>query len=155
MHPAVETILSRMKSHPDEFVNSGKWTQAIGDYKKWFTKEELDAVNEGLRGLRMGQFQERIFKILTDDTLDQTIEDNSAFGMAPMKMSGRPVNYGLTTSATGTSSILGGTGATTLSSVSQIAAQQHIDSLKEEIRRMRIQQKIDLGTDLFKELPDE
>ena len=142
MHPAVETILSRMKSHPDEFVNSGKWTQAIGDYKKWFTKEELDAVNEGLRELRMGQFQERIFKILTDDTLDQTIEDNSAFGMAPMKMSGQPVSY-----ASGTPTILnGGTGAT---SISQIVTQQHIDDIKEELKRIRAQQKMDLELDMY------
>ena len=136
MHPAVKTILSRMKSHPDEFSNSGKWNQVIGDYKKWFTKEEQDAVNEGLRELRMGQFQERVFKILTDDTLDQTIEDNSAFGMAPMKMSGQPIRM-------------------QSSSPSQIAMQHHIDSLKEEIRRMRIRGELDPDTDEFKELSDE
>jgi len=131
MHPAVETILSRMKSHPDEFVNSGKWTQAIGDYKKWFTKEELDAVNEGLRELRMGQFQERIFKILTDDTLDQTIEDNSRYGQPPLNRQRIRMH-------------------------SSSPTQLEIEEIKLEIEKMRLEheQKY-LDTDLFLGSPNE
>lgn len=130
MHPAVETILSRMKSHPDEFVNSGKWTQAIGDYKKWFTKEELDAVNEGLRELRMGQFQERIFKILTDDTLDQTIEDNSKYGQPPLSRQRIRMHS---------------------SSPTQI----ELEAIKLEIEKMKLEQQRHLDTDLFLGSPNE
>lgn len=136
MHPAVETILSRMKSNPEEFNSSGKWMYLLDDYRTHFTKEEDQAIKNGIRELRMGQLQERIFKILTDDTLDQTIEDNSAFGMAPMKMSGQPINYGITTAINGTgSSTILNTGATTASTTLQ---------LTEELRHFRDAQQLAL-----------
>ena len=84
MHPAVETILSRMKSHPGEFSNhSSKWITLLEDYRTHFTEEEDQAIEDGLRELRMTELQERVFKTLTDDTLDQTIEDNASYGHPP------------------------------------------------------------------------
>jgi hypothetical protein len=61
MLPAIEIILERLKTHPEEFVtfdgtcSNGKWYPLIEFMKSWATDEEQkivnDALNEGRREL--------------------------------------------------------------------------------------------------------
>ena len=61
MLPAVEIILERIKTHPEEFVtfdgtlSNGKWYPLVNFMHAWATKEEekiiSDALNEGRREL--------------------------------------------------------------------------------------------------------
>ena len=64
MHSAVELILCRMKSNPDDFKGNSRWMQAVNDYKKHFTEEENKAVMDAIRELRMTQLQEKLFELL-------------------------------------------------------------------------------------------
>jgi hypothetical protein len=131
MHPAVELILNRMETNPDDFKGNSRWLQLINEYKKYFTEDETTWVMTSLSKLRMTHLQEKLFELLTDDTLAQTIKDNSAFGMAPVAMSGQPVQYANATTAT------------------KVATQEEIEELKLELQKIRLQQELDTELNKF------
>lgn len=69
MHHAVELILKRMESHPEDFVQgrSGQWLQIINGYKKFFNEEEGIAIREALRKINMDSMTEDIMKRMVKD----------------------------------------------------------------------------------------
>jgi multimeric flavodoxin WrbA len=80
MHHAIEMLLARMESHPEDFSQerSGKWLQTINAYKKFFTEEEGIAVRDGLRKINMESMTEDIMKRMVKDEekskLDELLE---------------------------------------------------------------------------------
>jgi hypothetical protein len=69
MHHAVELILARMETHPQDFMQgkSAPWLQIINGYKKFFTEEEGLAVRDGLRKINMDGMTEDIMKRMVQD----------------------------------------------------------------------------------------
>lgn len=148
MHPAVELALARMKTHPEDFIGNGRWNQAINDYKKWFSDEELKAITAGLREMRMEKFQQRLFELMTyvpepEIDLDMYGRPNG-FGLAPIAQSGQPVNYGLSniTTTTGTGTVAspisnGATGVTWVSPISDEDKQEMVDLIKRHVKETK------------------
>jgi hypothetical protein len=66
MHQAIELLLKRMESNPEEFAESpgklsgGKWMRLVDQYKGYFTEEEKNLFHEKLRELRMDGFQKEL-----------------------------------------------------------------------------------------------
>lgn len=70
VHPVVELLLARMKSHPDEFRDmyyegelmtikaEGRWETAIRMIRNEGSKEDRDALDKELRGIRLNQAHE-------------------------------------------------------------------------------------------------
>ena len=75
MHYAVELLLARMESHPEDFSQerSGKWLQTINAYKKFFTEEEGIAVRDGLRKINMESMTEDIMKRMVKDEVVEEV----------------------------------------------------------------------------------
>jgi hypothetical protein len=58
-----------METHPAEFSNKpnegvGKWTRLLDTFKRSLTKEEIDAVDEGLRKIERERFTELVMQTL-------------------------------------------------------------------------------------------
>lgn len=66
MHQAIELLLKRMESNPEEFAEHpaklgvGKWMRLIDRYRGYFTEEEGKAFQDKLRELRMNELQKEI-----------------------------------------------------------------------------------------------
>lgn len=69
-HPAVELILSRMESNPQEFTyEQGKWRHTLEQHLRWMSKEEKDAVNEKLRTINLDNLRTTMLKkIVTEQS---------------------------------------------------------------------------------------
>ena len=64
IHPAVELLIKRMKSNPEEFMgNAWNWTLT---YAEHFTEEENNLIKAEHRKLRMEQLHTKIMKQLLD-----------------------------------------------------------------------------------------
>jgi hypothetical protein len=84
MLEAVEIMLKRMETHPEEFVNvspytmgsgySGKWNQVLGDMTSWATAEETRAIQEGFIKAKRLLVNEKVLKILADGDAPQEVE---------------------------------------------------------------------------------
>lgn len=84
MLEAVEIMLKRMETHPEEFVNinpytmgSGypsKWNSVLGDMANWATEEEANAIKEGFLKARRLLVNERVLKILAEGDAPQEVE---------------------------------------------------------------------------------
>jgi len=62
MHQAVELILKRMESNPDEFTGDSKdrWVRTIKRYEAFFNDEERKAISEKQNGIMMGEFHKEV-----------------------------------------------------------------------------------------------
>lgn len=74
LHPVVELLLARMKSHPEEFMDeymfselepvthygNGRWEAVLRVVCKNANEAELEAVNEALRPIRLNQAHEHM-----------------------------------------------------------------------------------------------
>lgn len=59
LHPVVELLLARMKSHPEEFANgASRWGWMINDIMDHGTGEECAALKAGLRPIRLQEVHE-------------------------------------------------------------------------------------------------
>lgn len=72
MNEGVQILLARMKSHPEEFINSGKWQfvhQSIKENRFTFlTPEEIQALDNGLREAYREKFTAMVLNRLTEGT---------------------------------------------------------------------------------------
>jgi hypothetical protein len=70
VHPAMELLLARMESHPQEFYgkgNSSKWTHHAGAMersKTLWNRKEKRLFNEALRKVRMEEYHQGLMKII-------------------------------------------------------------------------------------------
>ena len=99
MHPAVELLISRMKTNPEDFKGNSKWYQAYNDYKKHFSKEDIIAAEQAYKEMRMVQFQGRLFDLMAREEEPQPIgldmygKPMNGFGLTPTVMSGQSTTY--------------------------------------------------------------
>lgn len=85
MHPAVELLLKRMESNPDEFVQGHKrhhkWERLIEKYSEFMDKEDKDALKQKYRVIQMDQMHKSVMAELLygdekpSDPLDVDIEE--------------------------------------------------------------------------------
>ena len=71
MLAAVEIIIARMKSHPDEFtynINTGtrsRWFNLTEQYRDCLTEEETAAIDAAVKEMRRELFTQDVYKVLT------------------------------------------------------------------------------------------
>lgn len=82
MRQPVELLLSRMDSHPDEFLiepksgTSNKFVTMINQYRRFFTDEEKKAIDEKLSEVNLNRLLERTMTIIFPP---QEEEESSVF----------------------------------------------------------------------------
>lgn len=64
IHPAVELLLARMDSHPEEFEGDGKWGNRYQPFKSYWTTTEKRLVHAKLREIRMNVMHKQVMKEL-------------------------------------------------------------------------------------------
>lgn len=68
MHPAVELLLKRMDSHPEEFINPhrrhSRWSRILRDYTDYMNEEEQNAVKDKCRKIYLEAMQKDIMSEL-------------------------------------------------------------------------------------------
>ena len=61
VHDVVKLLLARMKSHPEEFASgSSRWGWMVNDVMDHCSKEEAEAIKEGLRPIRLQEIHEHM-----------------------------------------------------------------------------------------------
>jgi hypothetical protein len=57
IHPAVELLLARMKSHPEEFPRGGgRWAGLIQNMQELLSEEEVSLLKSHMRTIRLDEF---------------------------------------------------------------------------------------------------
>ena len=67
VHPAVEMLLARMETNPDEFKGGGKWNRIYEPYKGYWNDTEKKRVKDKLREIHMGVMHEELMKKLVEE----------------------------------------------------------------------------------------
>ena len=97
-HVGVDLLLKRMESNPDDFISGGNMWHLVEHNKRWFTKEEKDAIGKKMTEIHMAKFHKELMaKILKSDERPVAVESN--FGAAQVKQSGTTLSYGSNTTA--------------------------------------------------------
>lgn len=109
-HPAVELILSRMESNPQEFTyEGGRWRHTIEQHTRWMTKEEKEVINEKLRTINLDFLRTSMLKkIVSEQSRPMPVADDggggyvvgSSFGSAVLAQEGTAVNWASNTNTT-------------------------------------------------------
>lgn len=120
----VEVLLSRMKSHPEEFFESegkrGRWAFMYKDYfRDAMSESEKGRILEALRVVRRMEFDAMIVKELMKDEQQAAQTQPSPFGAVPSSLTGAT----LTTTGFGSGAI---TSSTLMSNGSPVATQEDI-----------------------------
>jgi flagellar biosynthesis/type III secretory pathway protein FliH len=77
MQVGTEILLARMKEYPDEFFNGnlvGRWSGIIDDARMYLPKEDVEALDEGYRQLRVDRFNERVLARLAGEDKQEAEE---------------------------------------------------------------------------------
>jgi hypothetical protein len=75
MNDGVKILLARMETHPEEFMDNlwhgqTKWGGLLNTFRHCLTKEEINAIDEGVRDIERGRFTELVMKELLDPQED-------------------------------------------------------------------------------------
>ena len=81
MNAGIDILLARMKTHPEEFYRSSRWTSLYQDFHLWFTDEEKLAFEMGIAECRQTEFNEIVMTRLTGELE----EDKEAMGKLKQK----------------------------------------------------------------------
>lgn len=86
MRQPVELLLSRMDSHPDEFLiepksgTSNKFVTMINQYRRFFTDEEKKAIDEKLSEVNLNRLLERTMTIIfPPQEVEELVEESPVF----------------------------------------------------------------------------
>lgn len=64
MHPAVELLLKRMDSHPEEFIKPHprctRWSRVLREYNEYMNEEEQKAVKDKCREVYLDAMQKDV-----------------------------------------------------------------------------------------------
>ena len=61
LHEVVQLLLARMKSHPEEFTSdANRWGWMVEEAQRYCSDEENDAINAGLRHIRLQEIHELV-----------------------------------------------------------------------------------------------
>jgi hypothetical protein len=64
MHPAIELMLARMESNPEEFVDNGRWTDIMRELTTFVGEEERKLLFEKQRAIRLDLIHKEIMQEL-------------------------------------------------------------------------------------------
>ena len=113
MNTGIEILLKRMETHPEEFYYKpnegvGKWTRLLDTFKRSLTKEEIDAVDEGLRKIERERFTELVMQTLAgvEDETSAELEDNFLYSPTSTVTLEKTTQGTWATGAIGTSAFL-------------------------------------------------
>ena len=72
MHHAVEILLARMESHPEDFEPNAKghWQHWHNTYKKFFNEEERELVSAKLREINLNRMSQDMMQEMVADKPD-------------------------------------------------------------------------------------
>jgi hypothetical protein len=73
---AVELLLARMDSNPEEFVNGGRWDKLIDRYKSILPATDRAALEGKLNSLYLEVFHRDVMKELLEEPKKQTLEEH-------------------------------------------------------------------------------
>jgi hypothetical protein len=66
MNDGVKILLERMKTHPEEFVDGGKWAHIMNKHENFLDAKDHQALTNGLNKLMQQRFTEEVMKELID-----------------------------------------------------------------------------------------
>ena len=64
IHPAVELLIKRMKSNPEEFTE-GRWNW-VEQFERHYTKEDTEAFETEFRKIAMEELHKKVMKQILD-----------------------------------------------------------------------------------------
>jgi hypothetical protein len=99
LHPAVQLLLKRMESHPQEFTASTPMRRMISRYEDYFTEAESAALRDALRGLMLDVMHKEVLHEM----------------LAPEDKTRTDIDYAMAKQALGAYLQNGGTGISNLS----------------------------------------
>lgn len=147
MNAGVELLLERMKTHPEEFTEQGKWVGIMQDIHKYAEKEESDTLNGALKALMMQKVTERVLEGLVDP------KDSNLKELLKAKLNATPLGgatqggYTLTTNGAGQHAWVSqsATGQTSINANSITLGQttlqeQELQHMKAHLEYMKMQQ---------------
>lgn len=90
LHEVVKLLLARMESHPDEFASdlsvsvgesrADRWWQAIRLVNDCGTKKEKDAINQGIRKIKLQRAHEMVMdELLNGDERRRKFEEEQEY----------------------------------------------------------------------------
>jgi hypothetical protein len=100
MNDGVAMLLERMKTHPDEFVDGGKWAHIMNKHEDFLDAEDRQALTNGLNKLMQQRFTEKVMEELVDpkkSSLQQLREANAKAAAEQMKALRLPLDLGAKT----------------------------------------------------------
>ena len=77
LHPAVQLLLKRMDSNPEEFLRGagGEWQRIRDDYERYFTKAETAALDAGQNKIAKDVMYRRVMQELLDPKPGVVVDD--------------------------------------------------------------------------------
>jgi hypothetical protein len=97
MEMGTEILLARMKEYPEEFINQEnkalgyeglRWDRVLRDAREHLPKEDVDALDAGMKRLYIDRFNEKVLKTLageavyeSEDTLTYKTQGRYTMGM--------------------------------------------------------------------------
>ena len=90
MNDGVAMLLERMKTNPEEFVDSmsngeNKWGRLMNEYRKYLSKEDLEAFDEGHREAIFQHMQQRFTEKVMEELIDPQKSKTQRFREAQAK----------------------------------------------------------------------
>jgi hypothetical protein len=109
MEMGTEILLARMKEYPEEFINQEnkalgyeglRWDRVLRDAREHLPKEDVDALDAGLKRLYIDRFNEKVLKTLageavyeSEDTLKYKVSGRYTGGVTDVRgLFGNPVD---------------------------------------------------------------
>jgi hypothetical protein len=83
MEMGTEILLARMKEYPEEFINVNnialgydglRWDRVLRDAREHLPKEDVDALDAGMKRLYVDRFNERVLKVLAGESEPEQTE---------------------------------------------------------------------------------
>ena len=81
MQTGTEILLARMKEYPEEFtggLRGSRWMSLIDDAKAYLPGEDVTALADGLRQMRIDRFNERVLARLAGEDKEAPEESKTA-----------------------------------------------------------------------------
>ena len=88
MEMGTEILLARMKEYPEEFINVNdialgydglRWDRVLRDARDHLPKEDIVALDAGIKQLYVDRFNERVLKVLAGESEQEESEGNMTY----------------------------------------------------------------------------
>ena len=101
MEMGTEILLARMKDHPEEFINIDnralrldelRWDRVLRDAREHLPKEDVEALEAGMKQLYIDRFNERVLKVLAGESEPEQPEGTITYKTKGRYTTGLPVD---------------------------------------------------------------